>query len=173
MIHTQYACLDIPGISSKEQLVDLLRVFAQQILEMNEVKQDSPFRYLQDDFEGLSQAEAICTITNKLLNYINIECITSQGSSLLVEAHYEGEADNYDLCDEISKFLFSKTPNPYFLMRSAAADREGSYAHQLIGYWKDNEVVLEKTESYFDRLFSSSADNQPQLGIINRPVGFA
>jgi len=58
-------------------------------------------------------------------------------------------------------------------MRSAAADREGSYAHQLIGYWKDNEVVLEKTESYFDRLFSSSADYQPQLGIINRPVGFA
>jgi len=77
MIHTQYACLDIPGISSKEQLVDLLRVFAQQILEMNEVKQDSPFRYLQDDVEGLSQAEAICTITNKLLNYINLECITS------------------------------------------------------------------------------------------------
>jgi len=173
MIHTQYACLEMPGISSKEQLVDLLRVFAQQILELNEVKQDSPFRYLQDDVEGLSQEEAISTITNKLLNYINIESITSEGASLLVEAHYEGEADNYDLCDEISKFLFSKTTNPYFLMRSAAADRDGSYAHQWIGYRKDRDVVLETTESYFDQLFAFNADLHPQLGISTRPVGLA
>ena len=58
-------------------------------------------------------------------------------------------------------------------MRSAAADREGSYAHQWIGYRKDGEVVLETTESYFDRLFASTANLQPQLGSTNLPVGFA
>jgi hypothetical protein len=83
------------------------------------------------------------------------------------------EADNYDLCDEISKFLFSKTTNPYFLMRSAAADREGSYAHQWIGYRKDGEVVLETTESYFERLFAFTFDCYPQLGINTLPVGLA
>ena len=173
MIHTQYACLEMPGISSKEQLVQLLKVYAQNILQMTEVKKDSPFDYLQDDVTGLSHEDAISTIVNQLLNYVKIEDIISQGASILVEAHYEGEADNYDLCDEISKFLFSKTTNPYFLMRSAAADREGSYAHQWIGYRKDGEVVLETTESYFDRLFASTANLQPQLGSTNLPVGFA
>ena len=173
MIHTQYACLEMPVISSKEQLVELLRVYAQNILQMTEVKKDSPFDYLQDDVTGLSHEDAISTIVNQLLNYVKIEDIISQGASILVEAHYEGEADNYDLCDEISKFLFSKTTNPYFLMRSAAADREGSYAHQWIGYRKDGEVVLETTESYFDRLFASTANLQPQLGSTNLPVGFA
>ena len=173
MIHTQYACFEMPGISSNEQLVELLKVYAQHILALTEDTQDSPYNCLQGDVTGLTPEDAISTIVDQLLNYIKIEEITSQGSSLLVEAHYEGEADNYDLCDEISKFLFSKTPNPYFLMRSAASDREGSYAHQLIGYWKDSEVVLEKTESYFDRLFSPNADTQSQLGIINRPVGLA
>lgn len=160
MIHTQYACLEMPGISSKEQLVELLKVYAQNILQMKEVKKDSPFDYLQDAVTGLSHEEAISMIVDQLLNYIKIEDITSQGASLLVEAHYEGEAGNYDLCDEISKFLFSKTPNPYFLMRSAAADREGSYAHQWIGYRKDGEVVLVATESYFDQLFSSMTEQQ-------------
>ena len=173
MIHTQYACLEMPGISSKEQLVQLLKVYAQNFLQMTEVKKDSPFDYLQDDVTGLSHEDAISTIVNQLLNYVKIEDIISQGASILVEAHYEGEADNYDLCDEISKFLFSKTTNPYFLMRSAAADREGSYAHQWIGYRKDGEVVLETTESYFDRLFASTANLQPQLGSTNLPVGFA
>ena len=173
MIHTQYACLEMPGISSKEQLVELLKVYAQIILQMTEVKKDSPFDYLRDDVTGLSHEEAISTIVDQLHNYIKIEDITSQGASLLVEAHYEGEADNYDLCDEISKFLFSKTTNPYFLMRSAAADREGSYAHQWIGYRKDGEVLLETTESYLDRLFASTSDCHPQLGISTLPVGFA
>ena len=158
MIHTQYACLEMPGISSKEQLVELLKVYVQNILQMTEVKKDSLFDYLQDDVTGLTHEEAISATVDQLLNYIKIEDITSQAASLLVEAHYEGEADNYDLCDEISKFLFSKTSNPYFLMRSAAVDREGSYAHQWIGYRKDGEVVLETTESYFDRLFASTAD---------------
>ena len=160
MIQTQYACLEMTSISSKEQLDELIKVYAMQILEMPDVQQGSPFQYLQDDVAGLNQEEAISTTVAQLLHYIKIEDITSQGASLLVEAHYEGEADNYDLCDEISKFLFSKTSNPYFLMRSAAADREGSYAHQWIGYRKDGEVVLEKTESYFDRLFSSTTAHQ-------------
>jgi hypothetical protein len=153
----------MPGISSKEQLVELLNVYAQNILKMTDVIKDSPFDYLQDDVTGLSHEEAISKIVDQLLNYIKIEDITSQGASLLVEAHYEGEADSYDLCDEISKFLFSKTTNSYFLMRSAAADREGSYAHQWIGYRKDGEVVLETTESYFDRLFAFTSDCHHQL----------
>jgi len=161
MIHTQYACLEMPGIFSKEQLVELLKVYAKQILEMTEVEDDSPFYELQDAVFGQKNEEAIVSTVAQLLHYVKIEDITSQGASLLVEAHYEGEADNYDLCDEISKFLFSNTSNPYFLMRSAAADREGSYAHQWIGYRKDGEVFLETTESYFDRLFASTSDCHP------------
>ena len=172
MIHTQYACLEVPNISSKEQLVELLEVYAKQILEMTEVEDDSPFYELQDVVFGQKKEEAIVSTVAQLLNYIKIEYIASQGATLLVEAHYEGDADNYDLCDEISKFLFSKTSNSYFLMRSAAADRCGAYSHQWIGYWKGDEVVLEKTESYFDRLFASNADPH-QLGSTSLPVGFA
>ena len=158
MIHTQYACLEMPNISSKEQLVELLEVYAKQILEMTEVEDDSPFYELQDVVFGQKKEEAIVSTVAQLLNYIKIEYIASQGATLLVEAHYEGDADNYDLCDEISKFLFSKTSNPYFLMRSAAADRCGAYSHQWIGYWNEGEVVLEQQESYFDRLVGSNAD---------------
>lgn len=172
MIHTQYACLEMPGISSKEQLVELLKVYAKQILEMTEVEDDSPFYELQDAVFGQKKEEAIVSTVAQLLHYVKIEDITSQGASLLVEAHYEGDADNYDVCDAIAKFLFSKTSSPYFLMRSAAADRCGSYSHQWIGYWKEDAVVLEKTETYFDRLFASSADPH-QFGITTRPVGLA
>lgn len=172
MIHTQYACLEMPGISSKEQLAELLQVFAEQVLEIPDAEPDSPFAYLQDDVEELSKEEAASTILSQLLNYIDIEYISAQGASVTVQAHYEGDADNYDLCDEISKFLFSKTSSPYFLMRSAAVDRCGAYSHQWIGYWKGDEVVLEKTESYFDRLFASNADPH-QLGSTSLPVGFA
>jgi hypothetical protein len=172
MIHTQYACLEMPCVSSKEQLVELLKVYAKQILEMPEVQQDSPFDYLQQDVEGLSQEEAITAIVSQLLHYTDIEDVTSQGASVVVQAHYEGDADNYDLFEAISKFLFPKSSKPYFLMRSAAADRAGAYSHQWIGYWKEGEVVVELTESYFDRLFVSSADPH-QNGSINRPVGLA
>jgi hypothetical protein len=158
MINTQYACLEIASLFNIEQLVELLKVYAKQILEMPEVQQDSPFDYLLQDAEGLSQEEAISVIVAHLLHYTNIEDVTSRGASVIVEAHYEGDADNYELCDEISKFLFSKTSSPYFLMRSTAADRCGAYSHQSIGYWKEDEVVLEKTEAFFDRLFTSNSD---------------
>jgi hypothetical protein len=160
MIHTQYACLDIPSISSKEQLTELLQVFAEQVLELPDTDPDSPFAYLQDDVEGLSKEEATKTILSQLLHYIDIEYISAQGASVIVQAHYEGDADNYDLCDEISKFLFTKTAKPYFLMRSAAADREGAYAHQWVGYRKDGGVVLESTEKFLDQLFASKPELQ-------------
>lgn len=160
MIHTQYACLDIPSISSKEQLTELLQVFAEQVLELPDTDPDSPFAYLQDDVEGLSKEEATKTILSQLLYYIDIEYISAQGASVIVQAHYEGDADNYDLCDEISKFLFTKTAKPYFLMRSAAADREGAYAHQWVGYRKDGSVVLESTEKFLDQLFASKPELQ-------------
>jgi hypothetical protein len=160
MIHTQYACLDIPSISSKEQLTELLQVFAEQVLELPDTDPDSPFTYLQDDVEGLSKEEATKTILSQLLYYIDIEYISAQGASVIVQAHYEGDADNYDLCDEISKFLFTKTAKPYFLMRSAAADREGAYAHQWVGYRKDGGVVLESTEKFLDQLFASKPELQ-------------
>jgi hypothetical protein len=173
MIDTQYTCLELPGISTKEQLTDLLSVYAELILELPEVEEDSIFQYLQDDVEGQERQQAVDIATNKLLNYIKIEDITSQGASVVVQAHYEGDADNYDLCEAISKFLFPKSSKPYFLMRSAAADRAGAYSHQWVGYWKEGEVVVELTESYFDRLFASSADSDPQLGSNSLPVGLA
>jgi len=160
MIHTQYACLEMPSISSEEQLAELLKVFAEQILEMPNTESDSPFAYFQDVTNGLSKEEAINTILSQLLNYIDIEYINVQGASVIVQAHYEGDADNYDLCDEISKFLFTKTAKPYFLMRSAAADREGAYAHQWVGYRKDGGVVLESTEKFLDQLFASKPERQ-------------
>ena len=171
MIDTKYACLEMPSISSKEQLVELLKVYAKQILEMAEVQQDCPFDYLEDYVAGQNQEEDLRAMVDELLKYIKIEDITSQGTSVVVEANYQEEAGDYALCDGISMFLFSKTSCPYFLMRSAAADRAGAYSHQWIGYWKKGDVVLEKTESYFDRLFATNVDRQPQLGITTRPIG--
>ena len=157
MIDTKYTCLDLIGIHTKEQVTDLLRVYADLILQMPEVEQDSVFQYLQDDVDGQDKQEAIDAIAEKLMNYIKIEDVTSDRTVVIVESHYEGDADSHDLFEEISKFLFSKSTEPYFLMRSAAADRWGSYSHQWVGYWKDGVIVVEKTESYFDRVFASNA----------------
>ena len=161
MIDTRYTCLELQGICTKEQVSDLLRVYAETILQMPEVKADSIFQYLQDDVAEHNKEEEINITTEKLLNYIKIEDINSDSASVVVEAHYEGEADSYELCEEISKFLFSKSSKPYFLMRSAAFDRDGAYAHQWIGYWKDGEVVTEHTDAYFQRVFAQ--DTAPVL----------
>lgn len=163
MIHTQYTCLELPGITSKDQLTETLKVYAKQILAMTEVEEDTFFQYLQDDVADKEQEQAIQETTEKLLKYIDIEHLSSNGASIVVEAHYEGDNDNYDLCEAISKFLFSQYSQPYFLMRSAAADRDGSYSHQWVGYWSNGEVLVEKTESYFDRLFKSELPQQAVL----------
>lgn len=173
MIAIKYACLEMPSISSKEQLVELLKVYAKQILEMAEVQQDCPFYHFQDFVAGQNWEEDLRATVDELMKYIKIEDITSQGTSVIVEANYDKEADDCELCEGISMFLFSKTSCPYFLMRSAAADRAGAYSHQWIGYWKEGEVVLDDTESYFDQLFTSNVDHHPQLGISTPPVGLA
>lgn len=157
MIHTQYSCLELTGISTKAQLVSTLEVFAKQILEMPEVEHDSPFENLRDSAAGLSQDEDIKLLTAELLKYVVVEDITDKGASAIVEAQEDSDTDNYDLCEAISKFLFAQSGQQYFLMRSAAADRDGAYSHQWVGYWKDGAVVVEKTESYFDRVFTSTA----------------
>lgn len=163
MIHTQYTCFELPSITSKEQLIDTLKVYANQILSMTAVEEGTIFQYLQDEVAEQGTEQAIQETTEKLLKYIDIEHISSQGASIVVEAHYEGDNDDYDLCEAISKFFFSQTSEPYFLMRSAAADRDGSYSHQWVGYWSNGEVVVEKTESYFDRLFKSGVHQQAVL----------
>ena len=160
MIHTQYAHLEMPSISSKEQLTELLQIFAEQVVEKQDAEANSPFAYLQDYIEGLSKEEDTKTILSELMNYVDIEGFSAQGALVIVQAHYEGDADNYDLCDEISKFLFDQTMQPYFLMRSATADRDGAYAHQRVGYRKDGAVVLESTKTFFDQLFTSSSETQ-------------
>ena len=73
MIDTQYTCLELPGISTKEKLTDLLSVYAELILELPEVEEDSIFQYLQDDVEEQERQQAVDITTNKLLNYIKIE----------------------------------------------------------------------------------------------------
>ena len=165
MISTQYTCLEMPGISSKEQLLELLRVYADLILQMSELAYDSPYFSLKNAALSLERDTAIHVTVQSLLTYITIEDISSVGASLIVEAQYEGDADNFDLCKEISKFLFSKTSNLYFLMRSAATDKIGSYSHQWVGFWKDDEVVVQNTAVYFDQLFGVTTDHSIALAI--------
>jgi len=157
MIQTQYSCLELPGIATKAQLVDALEVFAKQILEMPEIEQDSPFENLRDDAKGLNKDEDVKLVTDELLKYVVIEAVTPERASVILEAQYDSDTDNYGLCEEITKFLFAQSGQPYFLVRSAAIDRDGAYSHQWVGYWKDGAVVVEKTESYFDRVFTSTA----------------
>jgi len=159
MINTQYAYLEIPSITSKEELTELLKVFAEQVVENPDAEPDSPFDYLQDYITGSNKEEDTRTILSLLMNYVDIEGFNAQGALVvIVQAHYEGDADNYDLCDEISKFLFNKTTQPYFLMYSAAADEYGTSADQWIGYRKNGGVIFESTKKFFDQLFTSKSE---------------
>ena len=155
----------MPGVSSKEQLLELLKDYAELILQMGELAYDSPYLSLKNAAISLDRDTAIHLTVQSLLTYITIENISSVGASLIVEAQYEGDADNFDLCKEISKFLFSKTSNFYFLMRSAATDQAGSYSHQWVGFWRDDEVVVLNTAAYFDQLFAVTTDHSLALTI--------
>lgn len=102
---------------------------------------------------SISAEQALVKVEGALWSYLDhIE--TAEGkTSLIVRSEYDSDYADTDIADEIAKYLFSKTGNTHFIMRSAAFDKCGGYSHQWVGYPKKGEIVLEHTDDYFREIF--------------------
>jgi len=159
----QYVCLDFKQELADKEIRSMLAELAPILLQKHQANPND-FWSLEEialDLEdgSTSEAQAIANIESALWSYLDhIE--TAEGkTSLVVRSEYDSDYDDTDIADEIAKYLFSKTGNTHFIMRSAAFDNSGGYSHQWIGYLKEGKVVLKHTDEYFSEMF----ENQPAL----------
>ena len=155
-MYSKYSCLDLPAIKTQEDLDVLISSYAESIYEEYQETDALP-----DDLDDLTDALSAATSTDALQQletalrtYLKDIQFGANGCSLVAEAYYEEDDAFSDIIEPLIKFLFSHSGSNFFLMRSAAFDTEGSFAHQWIGYWKGGEVVSEHTDEYFHRVFA-------------------
>jgi len=159
-ISYQYACLQFKQELSEKEIRSMLAELAPILLQKHQASPND-FWSLEEialDLEdgSTSEAQALTQIEDKLWPYLD-QIETSKGkTSLIVRSEYDSDYGDTEVADEIAKHLFSKTGNTHFIMRSAAFDNGGGYAHQWIGYLMEGEVVLKHTDEYFNEMFQKN-----------------
>ena len=161
-VEYRYAALELQEIKSPEELHLLLQSFASIILQ--EYRETGGYPECMDDVfcdlehgEFSSDDETIQAIADvSALYLINIKHEES-GTFLLVRSEYDSEYSDTDFLEEFVIYLFAKSHDPYFLMRSAAFDKAGGYSHFWIGRRKDGAAVVEYLPDCLDALLQEPA----------------
>ena len=162
-MYSKYSCLDLPAIKTQEDLDVLISSYAASIYEDYQETDALPddLDELTDEISSATSTDALKQIETALRIYLKDIHFGANGCSVVAEIPSDNDRGYSDVLEPFTSFLFSKSGATHFLMRSAAFDRDGAYAHQWIGYWKDGEVVTEHTDAYFQRVFAQ--DTAPVL----------
>lgn len=157
-IEEQSCCLQLLGISTSNVLMQLITELAQEIWIEWQETQWAPHHFDCID-EGLSESVdiSISLITKEILEYLRDVYHTECQTILSVRCNPEYHYCDRDFFDQICQFLFAKSKVPYYLVRSAAFDKEGGYSHQWVCYWKDGQIVREHTDAFFERFFQQTS----------------
>lgn len=156
-VEYRYAALELQEIKSPEELHLLLHSFASSILQeyretanipdcMEDVVWDIEHGEFSSDDETI---QAIADVSALYLININYK---ESGTFLLVRSEYDSEYSDADFLEKFASYLFAKSHDPYFLIRSAAFDKAGGYSHFWIGRRKDGAVVVEYLPDCLDAL---------------------
>jgi hypothetical protein len=153
----QYACLEFKQELPEKEIRSMLAELAPILLQKHQaVPRDFlSLELIALDLEdgSISDPQALTKVEDVLWSYLDHIETTEGKTSLVVRSEYDSDYYDTDIADEIAKYLFLKTGNTHFIMRSAAFDKCGGYSHQWIGYPKEGEVVLEHTDDYFREMF--------------------
>lgn len=162
-MYSKYSCLDLPAVHTNEDLDDLISSYASSIYEEFQQTDALPddLDHLSDALSAATSTDALKEIDTALRTYLKDIRFGANGCSLIAEIPSDNDREYSDVLEPFCTFLFSRSGATHFLMRSAAFDRDGAYAHQWIGYWRDGEVVTEHTDQYFQRVFQK--DSAPVL----------
>lgn len=159
----KYACIEFQQEFTEKEIRSMLTELAPIILQKH---QASPRDFwsieeiaLELADESISEKQALTTIDKVLWRYIDQIEAADGKTSLIVRCEYDSAYEDEEVAQEIAKYLFLKTGNTHFIMRSASFDKCGGYSHQWIGYFKEGEVGLKHTDDYFQQMFES----QPAL----------
>jgi hypothetical protein len=153
----RYAALELHEVKSSEALHSLLQSFASIILQ--EYRETEGYPECMDDVfcdlengEFSSDDEIIKAISDVFALYLDTIQHREDGTFLLVRSEYDSEYSDMDFLEKFVIYLFAKSHNPYFLIRSAAFDKAGGYSHFWIGRHKDGAVVVEYLPDCLDAL---------------------
>jgi hypothetical protein len=151
-----YCCLNLPSVSTKEVLAEIVREYALSICRIFKDTETLPedLDLLGHELNAATETDAVERVTDILLTYLRDVEFTQSGCSLLIVAPADRDNEYSDIVEPFTSFLFSRSGATHFLMRSAAFDRDGGYSHHWIGYWKGGSVVVEHCDSFFQQLFS-------------------
>jgi hypothetical protein len=154
-MYSKYSCLDLPATKTQEDLDALISSYASSIYEEFQETDALPddLDELTDAISAATSTDALKQIETALRTYLKDIHFGANGCSVVVELPSDNERDCSDVLEPFCTFLFSHSGATHFLMRSAAFDRDGAYAHQWIGYWKDGTVVTEHCDRFFQQLF--------------------
>ena len=156
-VEYRYAALELQEIKSPEELHLLLQSFASIILQEYRETEKSPdgmddVFYDLEHGEFSSDDEIIKAISDVSALYLDTIQHREDGTFLLVRSEYDSEYSDMDFLEKFVSYLFAKSHNPYFLIRSAAFDKAGGYSHFWIGRHKDGAVVVEYLPDCLDAL---------------------
>lgn len=158
----RYAALELQEIKSPEELHLLLQSFASSILQ--EYRETANIPDCMEDVawdmehgEFSSDDEIIKAITQIASLYLDEVEHTEDGATLTVRSEYDSEYYDTDFADQLAGYLFSKSHNPYFLIRHAAFSDWGGCSHPWIGRRKDGAVVVEYLPDCLDALLQEPA----------------
>lgn len=161
-VEYRYAALELQEIKSPEELHLLLQSFASSILR--EYRETEGYPECMDDLcwdidqgKFSSDDEIIQAIADVSALYLDTIQHREDGAFLLVRSEYDSEYADAEFLEKLASYLFTKSYNPYFLIRSAAFDKAGGYSHFWIGRRKDGAVVVEYLTDCLDALLQEPA----------------
>jgi hypothetical protein len=156
-VECRYAMLKLHQVKSPEELHSLLLDLASSILDEYRETENSP-ECLDDLICDIEQGEFSCddeiitAIADVAALFLGEIKHGESGTDLLVVSEYDSDYDDTDFLEKLVSYLFTKSHDPYFLIRSAAFDKAGGYSHFWIGRHKDGAVVVEYLPDCLDAL---------------------
>lgn len=156
-ISATHTAITLQGVTSRESLEETLNEHSRSIL--GRYRHDGTYpEHLDsviDDIES-SPTKAVNIVTNELWQYI-AELEFDEGEcSFYVYTEYDTERSDVEFAEGLIDFLFGKSKMKFYLASSAAFDNGGGYSNQSVAYWKDGEILKERTIDFFERLFGNS-----------------
>lgn len=160
-LSSYYTCIHLPKVLDTAALNALLGEFAASILpelhsQIGNHDLWQAFDAIWDDVEEATDPkEEVNVLVNQIQQFLSEISYKDGGVSLVLGSAEDTDADCEDLVNALATFLLPYATDPYLVLRSAAFDKQGGYAHQFLLYRAGNEVLLEHMTKVIERLFAN------------------